>query len=299
MHHFDLNDLSLFLTIADKGNLTKGAEHFGLSAPSASSRMKKLEDSLQTSLFQRSARGVELTEAGERVYETSRKIMWELESLKSSLRPYVRHSAGQIKVSANYGAALDFLPHDIGDFLLTHPYMKFELTQQSSPEVVNAVISGQADIGVCASDEKRMGVEFYPYKEDELVLITPKGHPISNKSKVFFQEVLDYPFVALTTGSAMQRFVQDNAKRIGKKINIKVQVDNPDILINLVSSGVGIAIILKKSLERADTSKLSVIRLFDDWAQRHLKVVVSEKRSRANQGLADFKEFLLRRKATG
>ena len=112
MLHFDLNDLSLFLTIANQGNLTKGAENFGLSAPSASSRIKKLEDAFQTVLLKRSTKGVETTEAGDLVYESARKIMWELDALKSSIKPYVRKTAGYIKVHANYGAALDFLPKD-------------------------------------------------------------------------------------------------------------------------------------------------------------------------------------------
>lgn len=78
--------------------------------------------------------------------------MWELDALKSSIKPYVRKTAGYIKVHANYGAALDFLPKEIGNFLQFYPYVKFELVQQPSPRVVDSVLSGEADIGVCAYD---------------------------------------------------------------------------------------------------------------------------------------------------
>ena len=92
---------------------------------------------------------------------------------------------------------------------------------------------------------------------------------------------------------AMQRYVQDNAQKIGKRLNIKVQVDNPEILIDLVSSGIGIGIILKKSLEKADCSKLTLIKLKDDWAKRHLKVFIAEKALEGNPELVAFKDFLL------
>ncbi len=293
MLHFDLNDLSLFLTIANQRNLTKGAENFGLSAPSASSRIKKLEDAFQTALLKRSTKGVETTEAGDLVYESARKIMWELDALKSSIKPYVRKTAGYIKVHANYGAALDFLPKEIGNFLQFYPYVKFELVQQPSPRVVDSVLSGEADIGVCAYDGMKKGVMSFPYKEDELVVIAPLGHVLSKYKQVCFDETLHFPFVALATGSAMQRFVQDNAQKIGKRLNIKVQVDNPEILIDLVSSGIGIGIILKKSLEKADCSKLTLIKLKDDWAKRHLKVFIAEKVLKENPELVAFKDFLL------
>ena len=69
MFHYDLNDLLLLEAISDCQNLTRGAEKIGLTAPSASVRIRKLEDALKVKLLKRSPKGVELTSAGKLVVD--------------------------------------------------------------------------------------------------------------------------------------------------------------------------------------------------------------------------------------
>ena len=106
MFHYDLNDLLLLEAISDCQNLTRGAEKIGLTAPSASVRIRKLEDALKVKLLKRSPKGVELTSAGKLVVDQSKKVFWAFEGMASSLRPFIRKEEGLIKIFANYGAAV-------------------------------------------------------------------------------------------------------------------------------------------------------------------------------------------------
>lgn len=74
MFHYDLNDLLLLQAISDCQNLTRGAEKIGLTAPSASVRIRKLENALKVKLLKRSPKGVELTSAGKLVVDQSKKV---------------------------------------------------------------------------------------------------------------------------------------------------------------------------------------------------------------------------------
>lgn len=114
MFHYDLNDLLLLQAISDCQNLTRGAEKIGLTAPSASVRIRKLENALKVKLLKRSPKGVELTSAGKLVVDQSKKVFWTFEGMASSLRPFIRKEEGLIKIFANYGAAVDFLPYQDG-----------------------------------------------------------------------------------------------------------------------------------------------------------------------------------------
>ena len=98
MFHYDLNDLLLLQAISDCQNLTRGAEKIGLTAPSASVRIRKLEDALKVKLLKRSPKGVELTSAGKLVVDQSKKVFWAFEGMASSLRPFIRKEEGLIKI---------------------------------------------------------------------------------------------------------------------------------------------------------------------------------------------------------
>lgn len=87
MRHFSLTDLDLFSAVADEQNLTRGAERVHLSAPSASLRLKKLEEALGTTLMIRTQRGTELTPAGEIVNRSAKQVQWQLEAMMKALEP--------------------------------------------------------------------------------------------------------------------------------------------------------------------------------------------------------------------
>ena len=121
MRHFSLTDLDLFSAVADEQNLTRGAERVHLSAPSASLRLKKLGKTLGTTLLIRTQRGTELTPAGEIVNRSAKQVQWQLEAMMKALEPWVDRERGIIRIVANYGATVDFLPEDIADFMADHP----------------------------------------------------------------------------------------------------------------------------------------------------------------------------------
>ena len=174
MFHYDLNDLLLLQAISDCQNLTRGAEKIGLTAPSASVRIRKLENALKVKLLKRSPKGVELTSAGKLVVDQSKKVFWTFEGMASSLRPFIRKEEGLIKIFANYGAAVDFLPYDLAEYMTIHNEISFVLEQRPSIDVVRAVSTGEADIGISVCEVIPESLRSFPYHEDRLVAIVPK-----------------------------------------------------------------------------------------------------------------------------
>ena len=75
---------------------------------------------MKVKLLKRSPKGVELTSAGKLVVDQSKKVFWTFEGMASSLRPFIRKEEGVIKIFANYGAAIDFLPYDLAEYMAVH-----------------------------------------------------------------------------------------------------------------------------------------------------------------------------------
>ena len=104
MYHYSLVDLLLFSAVAEESCLTRGARKAHLSLPSASLRMKSLEEALHVTLFNRKPRGIELTPAGEILNQHVNEIKQTLARMENEIAPYARLRSGVIRIAANYGS---------------------------------------------------------------------------------------------------------------------------------------------------------------------------------------------------
>ena len=280
MFHYDLNDLLLLQAISDCQNLTRGAEKIGLTAPSASVRIRKLENALKVKLLKRSPKGVELTSAGKLVVDQSKKVFWTFEGMASSLRPFIRKEEGLIKIFANYGAAVDFLPYDLAEYMTIHNEISFVLEQRPS-------------IGISVCEVIPESLRSFPYHEDRLVAIVPENHPFADRARVDFKELLVFDSVGLSQNCSMQLFLCKKAVDLGLPMKLKVQVDNPNILFEFVSVGVGYAIVSQKTLEKKSPEwKFKTVQLNDPWARRELKIFLPQAKDSKTNRLEEFKDYL-------
>ena len=294
MHRFTLADLEVLSAAADEENLTRAARRVHLVASSASAHIKNLEEALGAPLLMRRVRGVELTEAGKIVNRCAKQINRCIEQMQRDLAPYTRHEAGVIRMVANYGASFDFLPANIAQFLVEYPEVDIALSQHGSDEVVQMVAENRADIGIGAYRGPFPGVEFLPYRRDELVLIVPEGHPLAAREAVAFEESLSCEFVCLDVSSVMQRFVFEMARGLGRRIAPRVHVGEQSLLIGLVAQGAGIAVISGAAARAFDLRGTRIVRLTDAWAQRELRIALSTRRRAETRWLAPLIEILTR-----
>ena len=293
MLHFSFTDLMVFSAVADEHNLTKGAAKVHLAPSSASVRIKNLEDAL----LNRQARGVELTKAGEIVDGYAKRAISLMGEMQQSLQPYLSQKAGFIRIAANYGASIDFLPKDIAAFLAKEPGARISLEQRSSSEVVELVALGKADIGISAYPGKYSGLSFLPYRNDRLVIACRKDHPLARHDSVDFKDCLKYDFLGLTENSAMQRFVFKHAKALGHPLELRLQVDNQQILLSLVKRGAGIAVVSNEAFAQAvPEGDIKAVAIEQDWAKRELRIAINEK---FESTCSEMVQHLLQQLATG
>ncbi len=275
---YDLTDLRLFIAIAEERNLTRGAARVHLAPSSASHRLRLLEDELGTPLFERRARGVTLTRAGETLLRNARQVFAQIEQLHADLSPYAAGIRGHVSLWANTHATHTFLPDDLADFLKQHPQLSVSLEEHTSPEIALAVANGEVEVGVLAEAETGAGVELIPYRRDRLVFVVPGGHPLAARARVHFSEVLDYPFVMLHAGSAIHTFTMNAAAALGRHVNVRIQVRSFEAVCRMVGAGVGIGLVPRSAVPvTALREPPVVVELDEPWAQRDLQICVKER----------------------
>lgn len=275
--HFDLTDLQLIVNIGDASSLTRGAEKSHLSLPAASNRVKNLEEHFGTRLFHRNSQGVTLTPSGESFLRHARKVLQQIEQLRGDIHEYSRGIKGQVRMVANTTAMTEFMPTVLSRYLSTHPDVTVNLRERLSYLVVKSVADGAADIGIVAGQQAADGIQYLPYRNDRLTLITDPNHPLADREEVAFGETLSYEYVGLSEWSAIHAFLIQAADNLGHPFRFRIEVGSFDTVCRMIEAGVGIGIVPEQAARRyASNMNIRLVRLSDAWAERRLHVCVRD-----------------------
>lgn len=274
-NHFDLTDLQLIVNIGDASSLTRGAEKSHLSLPAASNRVKNLEDHFGTRLFHRNSQGVTLTPSGEAFLRHARLVLRQIDHLRGDIHEYARGIKGQVRMLANTTAMTEFMPAVLSRFLASHPDVTVELRERLSYLVIKAVSEGSADIGIVAGKPASSELEYIPYREDRLVLVTPLEHALSELSEVAFSDTLSYEYVGLSEWSAIHAFLIQAADKLGYPFRFRVEVGSFEAVCRMIEAEVGIGVVPELVAKRyAQRLNIKIVRLSDEWSERKLQICV-------------------------
>ena len=191
---FDLTDLKLFVYIADSGSITAGAQLAHLTLPSASARIRGMEETLNVPLLQRGRRGAEPTEAGRALLRHARAIARQVDDMRADLAEFSSGLKGQIRLLCNTSAMTEFLPDVLAAFLSAHPQLSIDLEERLSRDIVQAVTDGAADIGIVTDAVDSGALQTFAFRDDPLVLVMARDHPLARrlgKDEKLVRRILD------------------------------------------------------------------------------------------------------------
>jgi len=117
----DLTSLALFIRVAETKSITKAAQATHIALAAASRRMTLLEEQYGVQLLYRTAKGVELTPAGNAMLLRARQMMEQANELRAELSDYTKGGKGLVRVHANTSALAQYLSHDLATFSAAHP----------------------------------------------------------------------------------------------------------------------------------------------------------------------------------
>jgi DNA-binding transcriptional LysR family regulator len=141
-------DLSYFIEVANLSNLSRASEALGISQPSLTLAMRRLEDSIGTDLLIRHKRGVTLTKAGEQLLAHAKELMQRWETIKSHALASMDDIQGAISLGCHPSVALYSLPRFLPGLMAKHPKLEVQLKHDLSRRITENVISLKLDLGI-------------------------------------------------------------------------------------------------------------------------------------------------------
>jgi DNA-binding transcriptional LysR family regulator len=144
---------------------------------------------------------------------------------------------------------------------------------------VRAVQEGAADLGICNAVVLGSGHELQtlPYRQDQLVLIVPRRHPLARRKAVAFEDTLDFDHVGLHTNSSIYLAMRDAAAAAGRTIRLRIHVTGLDAMCRMIHNGLGVGVMPRRAFELMHgVGDLECVRLTDPWAHRNINLVARD-----------------------
>lgn len=272
---FDLITLDVFNVVAEERNLTRAAARLHLAVSAVSKRIAELEEQVGSPLLLRHARGVELTPAGQSLLHYAHELRLVLGQMEDELASYATGVKGHIRIHAITSVLAQFLPSDLERFLASYPLINFDIEERVGSAVVRAVIEGRADLGIFAEHTQAPGLEVLPYRQDQLVVVTPRDHLVTASAKVSFREALAHEFIGPHLDSSLFTLFAHKQAESDVAMRVRIRVSSFECMCRLVAAGVGIAILPKAAIHQyLQPLKLKMTLLDEDWATRRLVIGV-------------------------
>ena len=268
---FDLRDLELFAAVADAGSIARAAERAHTVPSAVSKRISELEERLSMHLLVRGAKGVELTTAGHAFAVKARVLLHQARQLEDEMRRHAAGLRGYVRVFANISSIVEFLPAALASFAARHPDVHVHLEEHVSAAVADAVAANSADFGIVSELPQIDGLETLAFREDELVLVLPPSHPLAQRERAAFLDVIDTPWIGLHADSSLHRLMTRAATEAQRTLQWRMHVASFDAVCAMVAAGLGAALAPRgATTPYIHSLQLAVVTLTDDWSRRAL-----------------------------
>ncbi|WP_109125226.1 LysR family transcriptional regulator [Dyella sp. C11] len=240
----ELRHLRYFVAVAETGSLTEAAERrLYTSQPSLSRQIKDLEDQVGASLFSRSARGVELTDAGKAFLDHARLALHQVDAAVEAARRAALPSKPRFAMGFLTGQEMTWLPESMRVLHADLPNIDVTVSSDYSPDLAEAVARGRLDIAFMRA-EPDVDLLYRRVAREPLVVLMPSDHPLAVKEAINPEDLVGRPFIAMASKAKVLRATIDAyLAQSGITIEPAQTVDNPAMVMSLVASTRGVTLI--------------------------------------------------------
>jgi DNA-binding transcriptional LysR family regulator len=277
METLDAKALRMFTAVVRAGSIRSAAEHLHVAASVVSRQIADTEKNVGLPLFERSSRGVGLTDAGRLVLEHAQRVIEDREFLSEQLNQLRVVQQIRIRICCGEGFLADMIEHGLRDFVKIYPTVSYSLTLGSTDGVLDGVANGDTDIGIAYNPVIDTRVRSMAISRQPLCLVAPIGHSLLQRTSVTLQDCLaEGHYALLSKGHGITQLVGRVAADSGVAVAPLVETPSIDVLRRFVMADLGVTFLphfaISTELSRSALGAVELSDLLLAQASAHLLV---------------------------
>jgi LysR family carnitine catabolism transcriptional activator len=279
-NNVDLDDYHAVLALVRAASFRAASEELGLSPSALSRQVSSLETRLNARLFDRDTRNVTPTDTGLAFARIAERILNTASDGMAEFEAHLSARSGHLTIAGLPSVTAGLLPGLLKTFTARYPDIDLRILDALSGSVVEAVETGNADIGFTAGTiSARSRLAFQPLFDDEFVAVGAADGPLREDRAYTLAELLAMPFIAMAEDTSVRELVDGACLRIGTRLNPRFEVSHLATAGALVAEGLGITALPSLTLPVLHTETLVMREISDFGVRRRIGLVRRSGRS--------------------
>lgn len=236
-------------TVRCNFNLTEVAQTLFTSQSGVSKHIKDLEDELGITLFvRRGKRLLGLTDPGRELIEIVERLLLDANNIKQLAEQFSNSEEGSLTIATTHTQARYVLPPIVSEFKKLFPKVHLAIHQSRPTEIVQALQSGQADIGIATEalgDTHNLAT--FPFYNWNHAVVVPEGHELAKAPYLTLEQLASYPIITYYEGMTGRHHIDEAFNEAGLKPDIVISALDSDVIKTYVELGLGVGILASMS----------------------------------------------------
>ena len=257
----DLRQMEYLVALADERQFTRAAALTGVSQSGLSAAIRSLEDELGSSLFTRTTRRVEPTEAGLALLPHARSMLAQAAAARDAVVRATRALSGSLRVGSEQCLGIVDVAALLERFHRRYPLVEIHFVQAGSHDLVARVREGELDVAFVATTEHLGPLAHTTLGSEPLVLVCPPDHPLAPRGRVDWSDLVGQDFVDFDPSWAARPVNDAVCAEHGAHRRVRFSVNDVHTLLELVDRGLGIAMVPRHVAAKPQAARLATVLL--------------------------------------
>jgi DNA-binding transcriptional LysR family regulator len=278
----DNQNLKAFITVAEMGSFSEAADRLYLTQSAISKRIALLEQQIGKRLFDRIARQVSLTEAGNELLPRARRILQEYENALQAINDLSGEASGTLRLAISHHLGLHRLPPILKQFAQQYPNVTLDIEFMDSEKAYEQVLHGDSEVAVITlAREAHQKINSKVIWNDPLRFICAQDHPLAQIKQPELKDLADYPIILPGINTYTGQIIQNLFQKEGIPLKAPMSTNYLETISTMVEIGLGWSV-LPETLVR----DLHVMPFEQISIERELGYIHHTKRSLSNAAVA-------------
>ncbi|GHO70536.1 putative HTH-type transcriptional regulator YusT [Ktedonobacter sp. SOSP1-52] len=247
----ELRYLATFQTIVREGSFIKAAETLSYAPSTITLHVQHLESELGFKLFVRQGKQIQLSTAGQALYEQADTLLQHARTLEQTMKEIVAGESGSLRIGVIEPAASVYFMPLLAEFCQEYPKMHVTLEVTSTRFICQRVATGKLEIGLCSPPPAELGLTFEPLFFEPIALLIPATHPLAELTHVTPADLQDQRLLLTGQYCAYRETIEHFFTQRGLNMRPCMEISSFDTLKQGVKAGIGIAVVPARAVTPA------------------------------------------------